>query len=90
LYSAPFVSYSQRRLSTEEEILMPRPVKKSAKNVVAMPVPAATLQSTAPRPDDVARRAFELYCERGYQDGYDVQDWLQAERELRRTASTAA
>jgi hypothetical protein len=55
-----------------------------------MPIPAATIQSTAPSRDAVARRAFELYCERGYQDGYDLQDWLQAERELRRTASTAA
>jgi Protein of unknown function (DUF2934) len=69
---------------------MPRSVKKSMKNVLAMPAPAATSQSTAPSRDDVARRAFELYCERGYQDGYDVQDWLQAERELRRIASTAA
>jgi hypothetical protein len=69
---------------------MARSVKKSTKNVLAMPIPAATIQSTAPSRDDVARRAFELYCERGYQDGYDVQDWLQAERELRRTASTAA
>ncbi|HEX7797579.1 MAG TPA: DUF2934 domain-containing protein [Vicinamibacterales bacterium] len=69
---------------------MPRSVKKSARNVVAMPVPVAALESTAPNRDDVARRAFELYCERGGQDGHDVQDWLQAERELRRTASTAA
>jgi DUF2934 family protein len=69
---------------------MPRSVKKSAKNVVAMPVPAAALQSHAPSRDDVARRAFELYCERGGQDGHDVQDWLDAEQELRRAASTAA
>jgi DUF2934 family protein len=69
---------------------MPRSVKKSAKNVVAMPVPAAALHSTAPSRDDVARRAFELYCERGGQDGQDVQDWLEAERELRQAASTAA
>ena len=69
---------------------MPRPVKKSTKNVVAMPMPVVALQSAAPSRDDIARRAFELYCERGYRDGYDVQDWLQAERELRRTASTAA
>ena len=32
---------------------------------------------------DIARRAFELYCARGCEDGHDVQDWLQAERELR-------
>jgi hypothetical protein len=31
---------------------------------------------------DIARRAFELYCERGPEDGHDVDDWLNAEREL--------
>jgi hypothetical protein len=33
--------------------------------------------------EDIARRAFELYCERGSQHGHHVEDWLQAERELR-------
>ena len=69
---------------------MPRSVKKSMKNVVAMPVPAATIPGAAPSRDDVARRAFELYCQRGRQDGHDLQDWLQAEQELRESASTAA
>jgi hypothetical protein len=32
---------------------------------------------------DIALRAFAYYCERGYQDGSDVEDWLRAERELR-------
>jgi hypothetical protein len=32
---------------------------------------------------DVAARAYELYCQRGREHGYDVEDWLQAERELR-------
>lgn len=36
-----------------------------------------------PNDTDIARRAFELYCARGCHDGYDTQDWLQAERELR-------
>lgn len=31
---------------------------------------------------DVARRAYDLYVARGREDGHDVQDWLQAEREL--------
>lgn len=31
---------------------------------------------------DIARRAFELYCARGGQNGSDVEDWLRAEREL--------
>ena len=32
---------------------------------------------------DVARRAYELYRERGGKHGHDLDDWLQAERELR-------
>jgi hypothetical protein len=33
--------------------------------------------------DDVARRAYDLYAARGRKDGHDIEDWLQAERELR-------
>lgn len=36
---------------------------------------------------DIARRAYELYLGRDCEDGHDVDDWLQAERELRRGAS---
>jgi hypothetical protein len=32
---------------------------------------------------DIARRAYDLYLARGREDGHDVEDWLQAERELR-------
>ena len=31
----------------------------------------------------VARRAYDLYLARGREDGHDIEDWLQAERELR-------
>ena len=31
---------------------------------------------------DIAARAFSYYCERGFQDGADLEDWLRAEREL--------
>ena len=37
-----------------------------------------------PAHDDIARRAYELYEERGGGHGRDWEDWLQAERELRR------
>ena len=32
--------------------------------------------------NDIARRAYDLYLARGREDGHDVEDWLQAEREL--------
>jgi Protein of unknown function (DUF2934) len=31
---------------------------------------------------DIARRAHDRYLARGAEDGHDVDDWLQAEREL--------
>ena len=31
--------------------------------------------------EEIARRAFEIYCERFRRDGSDVEDWLRAERE---------
>lgn len=52
---------------------------------------AAAGGSTAPGPNGsapvtdahVARRAYDLYLARGCEPGHDVEDWLQAERDLR-------
>ncbi|MCI0573559.1 MAG: DUF2934 domain-containing protein [Myxococcaceae bacterium] len=44
----------------------------------------ATRNSMArPTAEQIARRAYELFEARGRQDGNDMEDWLQAERELR-------
>ena len=32
--------------------------------------------------DGIARRAYEIYVQRGGQNGTDVEDWLKAEKEL--------
>ena len=32
---------------------------------------------------DIAERAYEIYVARGSADGFDREDWLQAERELK-------
>ena len=34
------------------------------------------------RTEEIRRRAYEIYLERGKQSGHDVDDWLQAEQEL--------
>jgi DUF2934 family protein len=47
-------------------------------------------QSRKHRPDGVARRAYELYEARGSEPGRDVDDWLQAERELQAFDVTAS
>jgi hypothetical protein len=36
----------------------------------------------APTHDEIAQRAHDHYLERGGSDGADVDDWLEAEREL--------
>jgi len=39
-----------------------------------------------PTPEQVEKRAYELYLERGAIDGHDVEDWLAAEKELTEAA----
>lgn len=59
---------------------------KRRKNEQAEPVSTVmTLE-----PDAIAQRAYELYLERGAEPGRDVDDWLQAERELLATCAPAA
>ena len=36
----------------------------------------------AARAEEIRRRAYEIYLERGEQPGHDLDDWLQAECEL--------
>jgi hypothetical protein len=36
------------------------------------------------RDEEIRRRAYEIYLERGEQPGHELDDWLQAERELER------
>ena len=33
-------------------------------------------------PEAIARRAYELYQQRGSEQGHEIEDWLQAEAEL--------
>jgi hypothetical protein len=49
---------------------------------VADDPPKAARQVTVTE-QEIARRAYELYLSRGREDGGDLDDWLQAERELR-------
>jgi hypothetical protein len=68
--------------------------KTKTDNVLTMPsVESPTvgaIGSAGVTENDIARRAFELYCDRGREDGHDVDDWLNAERELRDVSSSSA
>ena len=48
-------------------------------------VPAFIVVSAA----DIAERAYGFYLERGRADGFDREDWLRAERELKDPGANA-
>jgi hypothetical protein len=72
---------------------MPKSARRRTDNVLTMPSvesPTAVPIASGVTEDNIARRAFELYCDRGREDGHDVDDWLNAERELRDASSSSA
>ena len=50
-------------------------------------VPNAVAGKTVDLTPQIAKRAYELYEQRDRQDGRAVQDWGQAEREIRKSES---
>jgi hypothetical protein len=40
---------------------------------------------SSPTIEEIQARAYEIYLERGGADGNDMEDWIQAERELGQT-----
>jgi len=56
---------------------------KSIKLVIPEDQPSVVAEDRrAISKDDVAQRAYELFLARGRVDGNDVEDWLEAERQL--------
>ncbi|HYL15132.1 MAG TPA: DUF2934 domain-containing protein [Terriglobales bacterium] len=53
-------------------------IKKTSTNVATTPHPNIE--------EEVRHRAYELYEERGRENGHDLDDWLRAEAEVRGTA----
>jgi len=50
------------------------------------------VSNSEPEQDAIRRRAYELYIDRGMDNGHDLEDWFHAEQELagRRSQSAAA
>lgn len=64
-------------INERKEALLPAPDRSSLGSV-------ALNRSATVTESDIARRAYELFLARECEDGHDVDDWLQAERELQR------
>ena len=59
-------------------------------------VPSAPIKADLPKTDNggelqdqIRARAFQLYEQRGKDEGHDLDDWLQAEAELSRVQQAA-
>jgi hypothetical protein len=59
-------------------------VKVTAKRSRATTTNANSEGSAGDLEEQIRRRAYELYERRGWEDGHEVEDWLQAEAELTR------
>jgi hypothetical protein len=42
------------------------------------------IRLSSERQQEIAMRAYELYAAHGYRQGHDLDDWLEAEREIDR------
>jgi hypothetical protein len=56
--------------------------KTSAPKAAKAKKVAAATDKAAPTHEEIAKRSYELYLQRGAADGFAEQDWLQAEAEL--------
>jgi hypothetical protein len=68
-------------MKTKEAI----PIKSKS----TLPIPP-TEESAIDVMDQIRCRAYELYEQRGREDGYDIEDWLHAESEVIHRAETKA
>jgi CheY-like chemotaxis protein len=72
----------------EVEVILDKPHRRRSTKVVTptIVVPDALAATMTDR--DIARCAFERYEERGRERGHDIDDWLQAERDLQGALSS--
>lgn len=71
----------------------PRPIPVEAVDPEALDTPFAEGKDDGLDPDLrhrlISERAYARYCARGYADGYDLDDWLEAEAEMDHTVLRA-
>jgi hypothetical protein len=72
-----------RRRETDSVMDRPSGGQEQAGLTTPSTEPTSAPQS-GPTTEQIAQRAYEIYQSRGGTEGQDIEDWLQAERELRR------
>jgi hypothetical protein len=61
----------------------------SARDRIEAPGSSASTDINGDLRAQISGRAFERYVQRGFQDGHDLEDWLEAEREILRQEDRA-
>jgi hypothetical protein len=69
------------KAKSAEKTTAPKVTRARKSDAPAAPTTDSVIARALPH-DQIAVRAFERFVERGYQHGFDVEDWLAAEREL--------
>ena len=59
------------------------PTKNKVVATAADRTPKSLAQAATATEIDINRRAYDLYLAPGREDGHDVEDWLQAEHEVK-------
>ena len=78
-YNIGLMNTTGRKTVKGEKTSAPKAVKAKQVATATTTTPAA---KTLPSHEEIAKRSFELYLQRGAVDGFHEQDWLQAEAEL--------
>ena len=64
--------------------MSPKPKRAGEPHTTSVPTRIAVIadESREDRDEKIRSRAYEIYVQRGQVSGYEINDWLQAEREI--------
>jgi len=65
-------------------------INRSAPTARETSTAVTVIKSASELQDQIRRRAYELYEQRGSNDGHEVSDWLQAESEVAQKKKASA
>ncbi len=84
---------ASEKLSTDEDRIAEELKKHQVRQHGHSPILTAETLATEPSQnldEEIRLRAYEIYEERGREDGHDMEDWLRAEAEITVTGVKAA
>jgi hypothetical protein len=73
---------TDRKTVKGEKVSAPKAFKAAPVKAAAGAAPKLA-RVPLPTHDEIARRSYEIYLERGSVDGHDADDWARAEAELK-------